>query len=85
MAYLAQRIQVYRDGSTGIRIWIDGQELPWGTTGGVDVHVEGRGQMPGVTITLAAECVEVVDSLLGLEPASEFEAAPVPEDDLAGG
>jgi hypothetical protein len=65
------RVERYGDGE--VRLTIDGQPFPYPLDqGGVRV-ITAAGYQPGVTITLPAETVEVVDSLAPEVPAEEQE------------
>lgn len=67
---LAKEIQVVRRGlGSGQPVMvIDGEEFPYFTEDGYHVNVTRLGT-PGVTITIAAERVEVIDDTRGIVPS----------------
>ncbi|MBB5431348.1 hypothetical protein [Nocardiopsis composta] len=60
---LAREVRVERHGDGEARLLVDGEPFPWEIDpGGVRV-VTAAGYTPGVTITIPAETVAVVDSM----------------------
>jgi len=54
------RIERHPGRNAGATLWVDGQEFPWHVALGVTVEVN-REEVPGVTLKLLADRVEVVD------------------------
>jgi len=74
--HLAQLVEIKRepDGTMGVRI--DGELMPWFTVDGYSVEVR-RNNMPGVTVTIAAEHVIVDDKYyISKSPVSSKNAMP---------
>lgn len=64
---IAKTLRVVREGTGGAaRLFIDGEPFDYATVDGFSVHPR-RGEMPGVTVTIAAWRVELVDDA-GAEP-----------------
>lgn len=60
---IAKTLRVVREGpGRPARLYIDGELFEYATVDGFGVHPR-RGEMPGVTVTIAASRVEVVDDL----------------------
>jgi len=60
---IAKLLQVVHDGVSEVpRLFIDGQLFEYATVSGFSVHPQ-RTEMPGVTVTIAGERVDVLDSL----------------------
>jgi hypothetical protein len=58
---IAKTLRVVREGAGGAsRLYIDGEPFDYATVDGYTVHPR-RGEMPGVTVTIAAWRVELVD------------------------
>jgi hypothetical protein len=58
---IARTLRVVREGTgTAARLFIDGEPFGYAVTGGLGVSLK-RGEMPGVTVTIAGWRVEVVD------------------------
>lgn len=62
MVKLADLIKITQAGAGRYRVEIDGVEFPWATAGGANVYVE-KGDIPGVTITIAANRIELVSEI----------------------
>ena len=80
-AKIAQLLQVVREGTAPVRLYIDGVLFPYATVDGFSVHPH-RGKMPGVTVTIAGWRVEVIDDLDAkpgtLTPGSPAPGSPAP-------
>jgi len=77
---IAKTLRVVREGiGAPARLYIDGEYFEYATVGGFTVH-PARGEMPGVTVTIAAWRVEVVDDA----DAKPGELSPGTEDGEAG-
>jgi hypothetical protein len=74
---IAKVLRVVRGGTGAARLYIDGKLFDYATVGGFTVHPQ-RGEMPGVTVTIAAWRVELVDD----SDARSGDLAPEPP--LAG-
>lgn len=60
---IAKSLRVIRDTlGSAARLEIDGELFPFATVDGFSVHPK-RGQMPSVTVSIAAESVELLDSV----------------------
>lgn len=59
MAEIAKQIVVKRQGDE-VQLLVDGETFPWAIGLGVDLHVD-RTEVPGVTLTLLADEVQVED------------------------
>jgi hypothetical protein len=60
---IAKTLRVVREGAGGAsRLYIDGEPFDYATVDGFTVHPK-RGEMPGVTVTIAAWRVELVDDV----------------------
>jgi len=63
-ASIPKLIRVERSAQKPLRIFVDGQELPYCTVDGVRVSTRvRRDEVPAITITIPAIRVEVVDEL----------------------
>uniref|UniRef100_UPI003F494CCE hypothetical protein n=1 Tax=Pseudonocardia sp. CA-138482 TaxID=3240023 RepID=UPI003F494CCE len=62
-----QLIKVIRQGSRAIGVQIDGDDFPY-QVDGIDTAVEREG-VPGITITLLAERVEIVNDVKQFRPS----------------
>lgn len=76
---IAKTLRVVREGSGGAaRLFIDGEPFDYATVDGFTVHPK-RNEMPGVTVTIAAWRVELVDDIDArpgeLSPEGSGEAA----------
>lgn len=61
--HLAGVIRVTRNPGTGaVSIEVDGEPFPWLVEDGIGTYVD-RGDAPGVTLTIQAETVEIVDTI----------------------
>lgn len=69
MTELAKLITILQHAG-GFDLRVDGQEFPWYIAPSSSVQID-RGGTPGVTITLMAERIEVVDTLLALVEEGE--------------
>jgi hypothetical protein len=58
---MAKLLRVVREGTDHAHLEIDGEPFPFFTVDGFTVHPE-RGKPPCVSVTIAADCVEVLDS-----------------------
>jgi hypothetical protein len=72
---IAKTLRVVREGTgRASRLYIDGELFGYATVDGFSVHPK-RGEMPGVTVTIAAWRVELVDDVDAkpgeLSPGSE--------------
>ncbi len=72
---IAKTLRVVREGvGRPARLYIDGEEFEYATVDGFSVHPK-RNEMPGVTVTIAAWRVELVDDVDakpgGLSPDGE--------------
>jgi hypothetical protein len=75
---IAKTLRVVREGAgQPSRLYIDGELFEYATVDGFTVHPQ-RKQMPGVTVTIAAWRVELVDDIDAkpgeLSPGAEAEA-----------
>jgi hypothetical protein len=60
---VAKTLKVVREGpGRAARLFIDGEPFDYATVDGFSVHPK-RGEMPGVTLTIAAWRVELVDDV----------------------
>jgi hypothetical protein len=60
---IAKTLKVVREGTgRAARLFIDGEPFDYATVDGFTVHPK-RGEMPGVTVTIAAWRVELVDDV----------------------
>lgn len=60
---IAKTLRVVREGpGHPARLYIDGEEFEYATVDGFSVHPK-RNEMPGVTVTIAAYRVELVDDV----------------------
>lgn len=60
---IAKTLRVVREGTgRASRLFIDGEPFDYATVDGFTVHPR-RGEMPGVTVTIAAWRVELVDDV----------------------
>lgn len=59
---IAKTLRVVREGSGPARLYIDGEPFDYATVDGFAVHPK-RNEMPGVTVTIAAWRVELVDDI----------------------
>jgi len=60
---IAKTLRVVREGTgRAARLFIDGEPFDYATVDGFSVHPK-RGEMPGVTVTIAAWRVELVDDV----------------------
>ena len=59
---IAKTLRVVREGSGHARLYIDGEPFDYASVDGFTVHPK-RNEMPGVTVTIAAWRVEVVDDI----------------------
>jgi hypothetical protein len=59
---IAKTLRVVRHGNGGSKLYIDGVPFDYATVDGFSVHPK-RGEMPGVTVTIAAWRVELVDDI----------------------
>jgi hypothetical protein len=60
---IAKTLRVVREGAgAASRLYIDGEPFDFATVDGYTVHPR-RGEMPGVTVTIAAWRVELVDDV----------------------
>ena len=60
---IAKTLRVVREGTGGAaRLYIDGELFDYATVNGFSVH-PARNEMPGVTVTIAAWRVELVDDV----------------------
>lgn len=66
---IAKTLRVVRNGTGHSHLYIDGELFPYATVDGFSVHPR-KGEMPGVTVTIAAYRVEVCDDMDG-KPAQE--------------
>lgn len=77
---IAKTLRVVREGTgAASRLYIDGEPFDYATVDGFSVHPR-RGEMPGVTVTIAAWRVELVDDV----DAKPGELSPGTEDREAG-
>lgn len=61
---LAKLIEVYRTpGTNGLLLKVNGEVFPWFTRDGYHTSVTRDADVPGVTITIAAESVRVYDDI----------------------
>lgn len=79
-ARIAGTLRVVREGpGRPARLYIDGILFEYATVGGFTVHPQ-RNEMPGVTVTIAASRVELVDDIDAkpgdLSPGAPGGAAP---------
>jgi hypothetical protein len=73
---LAKRIRIERNGLNDFgHIFIDGELFPYMTADGPTVNVRKTPKMPGITLTIQAESVEVVDEMYPLPELPDEESA----------
>jgi hypothetical protein len=77
---IAKTLRVVREGTgTAARLYIDGELFDYATVNGFSVH-PARNEMPGVTVTIAAGRVELVDDTDAkpdeLSPGTELQTKP---------
>jgi hypothetical protein len=76
---IAKTLRVVREGSGHARLYIDGEYFEYATVDGFTVHPK-RNEIPGVTVTIAAWRVELVDDI----DAKPGELSPGANDAEAG-
>jgi hypothetical protein len=67
---LPSLLRVVRDGGGVAVLYIDGERFPYHTVDGFHTDVNRR-EIPHVTLSIAAEKVEIVNSLVALEEKND--------------